>query len=555
MRYWLPTCRFAAPLLGLVFPLVLALPLQAQPYPYRPAPWNQAPVPYQGPVLPQPPMPPLAFTPLADPPTAPLPATPPGQAQTPQTPQVPTSPQAPQANQAPAQTNEENAPETSPGNEQASAGEAGTFAAPNMVGHLLFGSRSIQFSYNRAGGAINVVNPGSTSFTNPAVADCESPLPEDRASFRFNYYGNAQQVTGFGPPVFAPNGVGTSFAQTKQYDAEEYTFYLEKTFLDGRASLELRVPFSTGLSNNLNLSAGNAGGFTGAQTLTGPAFNVATTPENSLGSNGTQFGDMTLILKALAYTSKTLALTGGLALGLPTGDNNSVNINDFSGGIGQGTATIQRERLIHVNNETWSLSPFLAYLHTPNDRLFTQGFVQFDFPLNDSNINYTEYYARGMAHPLPPGAVLYPTLNPPFTYGTGVSEQALAQLDWGIGYWVVRDPSRRWITGIAPDLELHYTGTLTPSHVATLPADNLAVLAPNHTLVQGSPPRVGDPYTNTDILDMTAAVTFLLADRATVATAVAFPLLGGHDRTFEWEYQLQLTYYFGGVGQRFAPNF
>jgi hypothetical protein len=441
------------------------------------------------------------------------------------------------------------APEATPGAEQAAAAEAGTFAA-NMLGHLLFASRSVTFNYNRAAGPINVASPGSTSIVNPAVADDESPIPRDRVSFRFNYYNDAQQVTGFGPPVFV-GPVGTSFARVRNFDAEEYSFYFEKTCLDGLASVELRVPFSTGLSNDLHLSAGNVAGPVGA----GGAFPVAATPDQSLGTEGTQFGNLTLLFKGLAYTNQTFSLTAGLALGIPTGDDTSVNITDFAGSTVQGLATVERVRDVRIANDTWSLSPFLAYLYTPNDRFFSQGFLQFDFPLNDSTVTYMETLPLGTVHALPGSLTRFPTLLPPFTARDHVSEQTLMQVDWGAGYWLLRDPSRRWITGIAPTLELHYTTTLENADLVDLPSDPLLRIDPNNPrrLTQEQGPVVGNQRNRVDILDMTTAVTFLLADRATVAAGVAFPLKGHDDRTFDWEFQLQLNYYFGGVGRRYAP--
>src|SRR5205807_3391379 len=65
-------------------------------------------------------------------------------------------------------------------------------------------------------GPINVANNGSTSIVNPAVADDNSPLPRDRIGFRFNFYDNAQQVTGFGEPVAVPGSALTAFAQDRK---------------------------------------------------------------------------------------------------------------------------------------------------------------------------------------------------------------------------------------------------------------------------------------------------------------------------------------------------
>jgi hypothetical protein len=416
------------------------------------------------------------------------------------------------------------------------------------------GSRSVSFRYNRAAGAINVADFGSTNITNPAVADNESPVPRDRVSFRFNYFDDAQQVTGFGPAVFSPQGVGTSFAQTRNFSVERYTFSFEKTFLDQWGSVELRMPFSTGLSSNLNLSAGDITGPT-----TNSTFPVTSTPDRTLGSEGTQFENMTLILKGLVYRKSALAISAGLALGIPTGADTNVRIVDYSGSTTAGQATVQRERVIRIDNEAWSLSPFVAALYTPTNRLFTQGFLQFDIPLNTNTINYSDRLTRGAglstADLAALGLISFPSLDQPFSVRSGISEQPLMQVDWGAGYWLLRDPSRTWITGIAPSLELHYTTTLKNASVVTLPGDSFLQIDPTTgNLIQEQPPRVGNLRNRVDIFDMTVATTILLSDRATLATGVSFPLKGKDDRTFDWEFHLQLNYYFGSTGRRFAPN-
>ena len=66
----------------------------------------------------------------------------------------------------------------------------------------------------------------------PAIADNNSPIPADRVFFRYNYFGDAQSVTGFGPAVFNSSGVGTAFAESRSYSLNRYTFGFEKAFLD-----------------------------------------------------------------------------------------------------------------------------------------------------------------------------------------------------------------------------------------------------------------------------------------------------------------------------------
>jgi hypothetical protein len=60
---------------------------------------------------------------------------------------------------------------------------------------------------------------------------------------------------------------------------------------------------------------------------------------------------------------------------------------------------------------------------------------------------------------------------PPFSVTDHLREQALMQLDLNAGYWVVRDPQARWLNGLAPSVELHYTTTLNNADIisTTLP--------------------------------------------------------------------------------------
>jgi hypothetical protein len=77
----------------------------------------------------------------------------------------------------------------------------------------------------------------------------------------------------------------------------------------------------------------------------------------------------------------------------------------------------------------------------------------------------------------------------------------------------------------------------------------------SRNIVQEQPLRVGSPRNRVDIVDLTAATTFLLSDCATVATGFSFPLLGDDNRAFDWEFHLQVNYYFGACGRRLVPNY
>lgn len=321
---------------------------------------------------------------------------------------------------------------------------------------------------------------------------------------------------------------------TKHYDRDLYTFGFEKTFLDGLLSAELRVPFSTGLASNLNLNTRQLG------SVGSDGFPIPT-PQATLGHEDTEFGDMLLILKAALVRNQDWTISVGSAFGFPTAPDSRISTRDFAGFGSLTDITATRTQDFVIKNETWSASPFVALLMTPTDRFFAQGFLEFDFPLNKDGIRFSERIrdlSTGLDHAFGPG----PGLAPPFTVTDSVRDQILMHVDVGAGYWLIRNPDASWLTGVAPTLELHLTSTLQDAEIATLPGTR--AVSPTNLPEPG--PQVGNQRNRVDILDMTAGTTFVLGDRTTVATAVSFPLKHGDDRTFDWEFQLQVNFYFGG---------
>ena len=471
-------------------------------------------------------------------------------------------------------------------------GEVG-LSAPNIMGNLLGAGSSVAFFVNRASGAVFVNGTGSTTVVNTKVAENNSPIPADRVYFRYNYFNNAEAITGLSsqPPFFDPSiQSGRQLSTTKKYDVNQFTFGVEKTFFDGLFSVEVRVPFSDTLSHDLNLNYGNITGIgladslPGAQPVNLPAglanpnanaqsFLVNSNPSQTLGNSSTEFGDMTLIAKAELYRTQTFLLSGGAALLVPTGPDTHVQVTDYLG-FGNLDAAQQRVRTFNIKDQTFSMSPFLAFLVKPSDRFFFQGFTQFEIPLNESDVSYSNVNAQTVPIPGAPFSVTrggrviivngdpnYPSFpntpaipgaqNPPINVNTHIREQALMHVDISSGYWLYRNPEATWLTGFAPSVELHYTHSLNSPEVITLPQDGSHVILPNsfQTGALGIPPAptIGSLRGNVDILDLTVGTTFELGNKATVATGFSFPLRNGNDKTYDWEFQLQLNYYFGRV--------
>jgi hypothetical protein len=139
-------------------------------------------------------------------------------------------------------------------------------------------------------------------------------------------------------------------------------------------------------------------------------------------------------------------------------------------------------------------------------------------------------------------------MTPPFTVNTSIREQSLLQVDLGTGYWLIRNPEAHRLTGLAPTIELHYTSTLDNADLVTLPRDASLASTPNGAVLT-PPPQVGNRRNRLDIIDLTLGTTFEFARRETLATGFSLPMRGADNRTFDWEFQLQLNYYFGGRSQ------
>lgn len=363
-------------------------------------------------------------------------------------------------------------------------------SAPNMIGDLLGSGRAVLFMANRgAGGFVNAV--GSANLVYPAVADNNSPLPLDRLYFRYNYAADALR----------------GIAGTRLYDPDQYIFGFEKTFLDRRGSLELRVPFGANLASDLDLSQ--------------DARVVATPTQNASGDSSSVFGNLTLVFKWLLLQRDGFWLSAGVAGTAPTGPDTRIFLTDSL------AANATRTRDLRVANQTWTLSPYFAALATPTERAFVQGFVQYDAPLNNSAIIYAESVQ-------PTSASAAALLG----FRDHIRPQPLLHLDLGGGYWLVRDPDARWLTGFAPSVEVHYTSSLTDADRVNLPGPGASNALP-------AVPHVGDLRGHIDLVDLTLATTFQFGGRTRLATAFTLPLRGADNRTYDWDFQLQLNYYFG----------
>jgi hypothetical protein len=294
-------------------------------------------------------------------------------------------------------------------------------SVPNMFGDFAMISGFANVLVPNANGQPRVVQssfgiPTAGSVRTGKIAENDSPIPVDRVFFNYNHFHNLFEASE--RPLFPPGAPPATLSQP----LDRYTLGVEKTFLGGLYSVELRMPFNGTYDYDLQ----------------------------SVGIDGGNVGNLAVVLKSLLYMDDSLAVGAGLAIGTPTGSDTLARI-----GLGQ----------LRIRNDAVHLLPYIGFTFAPgdpawgwSDGLFLTGFAQFDIATNGNRVE---------AGPLG-GPVDVPA-------GT-FTEQNLLFLDIAAGYWLYRNPDAYRLTGLAAVGELHYTTSLQESDTVVVGADPSAVI-------------------------------------------------------------------------------
>ncbi len=169
---------------------------------------------------------------------------------------------------------------------------------------------------------------------NVKVSENQSPRPQDRIYFNFNYYNNVDSTIN-----------RRDLSPVTQMKAYTYLFGIEKTFNDGKGSIGFRVPLDTLTANS--------------------SQNVLSTPTS------TAAGNLSIIAKyILEQNVKTGSLiSAGLAITAPTGPSR------FAGA----------PYLFPLNSVYFQ--PYIGYIYNHN-RWYIQGFSGFNFTSNINDVSY-----------------------------------------------------------------------------------------------------------------------------------------------------------------------
>lgn len=224
-------------------------------------------------------------------------------------------------------------------------------------------------------------------------------LPTDRVFGTYHHFHNAVEANSLTPGV-----------RSTDENVDRFTVGFEKTFLEGNASVELRLPMSVPF------------------TLSSPGALYRTDT----------LGDLAITFKGLLYSDDSQAFALGLVINAPTGHDLQVSLPDSGTGAADFT----------LENDAAHLTPFVAYQAAPTENFFFNGFLQFDTPTNDNSVRVRDLTAATAEN-------------------LKVTDQTLMYVDTSFGYWLFREPDAEFLTGLAGLLELHYTTALTDADVVS----------------------------------------------------------------------------------------
>ncbi len=251
---------------------------------------------------------------------------------------------------------------------------------------------------------VDVPSPAGLGRTK--IAENNSPFPVDRVFFNYNYYHNALQGPG---PGGARRNIGPN----------RYLFGLEKTFLGGDASIEVRAPLASTLNSDQNLDGSG-------DIVHG------------------EFGNMMLTLKLALWRTEGFIIAGGLGVTVPTADD--VRVFDTS------SAT----PIVRIRNDAVHLGPYLAMQYR-SGRFFWQLWVQTD----------VDPWGNGVILNLPQESAQTGRLQ----------DQTMLLVSSAFGYAVFRSSTdgagRLGLTRVTPAIEIHQTSSLQSADFIT--AGNLVL--------------------------------------------------------------------------------
>ncbi|MEX0584994.1 MAG: hypothetical protein WD176_00015, partial [Pirellulales bacterium] len=322
------------------------------------------------------------------------------------------------------------------------------------------------------------------------LAENNSPMPRDRAFFRYEHFHNTTSAEIFGQP--------------SSFSVDRFLVGLERTFLDGMISFDVRMPFASQLSSDLVVTQQ-------------PGFSNLPIDQTEL-----ELGNLGVIGKVLLVGRPNWGLSAGLAITAPTAEATRIRMRVDGQMPGGSSQNVENE--LTVDNESANLTPFIAVMFAPEGALFFNGFVQFDVPTGDQAISIRQ------------SAASFSAGNQLTDLGTvrgELDQQSLLRMNMAGGMWIYRDATgTSTLQALAALVELHYTTSIENAETWTgdvVLSDSGQVpgqIDPGDETLALS---LGNPNETFELVNLTLGAHAEFG-RSNVAVGVVFPLSTGADR-------------------------
>lgn len=279
-------------------------------------------------------------------------------------------------------------------------------------------------------------------------AENGSVLPRDRVFFDYRHFdavGSVEIINLTGPDP--ANGHPNAYYQRQQLNplsVDRYVFGFEKTFGEGRWSLEARLPFQ------------------------GQAKSVQTFHPGQSLVEAFDIGNFGLALKRYLVQGERWNVAGGMGMQLPTAAGTDLTY-ETRVLLNWNNVTANLHEIINIkqSNETVWLNPFLGVSYDAQRWLFAQGIVQLCVPLNPSRATLTAAVPDGSIDLY--GRPVFDFNAAPLheTTNLAMAFQTLFRANLSVGCWLYRNPCRP-LRSLAAIFEVNDTNTLGNRYHATV---------------------------------------------------------------------------------------
>lgn len=402
-------------------------------------------------------------------------------------------------------------------------------ALPYMMGDVGYACGTLRFSNSFA------------SISHPAwgcsrlnLAENGSPLPQDRIFVDYRHFHSV-----VGTDVFSNAEIGVD--NSAVLDVNRVVFGFEKKFASDLMSFEVRLPFNSQITSDIEVN----------QTQTTDPNNYPNVTGVPITSEAFQLGNVGLAVKGILYEDCVVTVTSGLGVKLPTAPDVTIraDVNDTQFRIYDpsfpGATAADRYIEVPANlkiramvaNESVDLVPFFAMAYRPTQRLFAQSMLQVNVPVNPTR---GVLGVSGSLNGAPIGAFPLPAPGAPVNGGiaeeASLSWQALMRLNAQVGYWVYTNPTGR-LTAVAAYFEANWSTTLND-------ADRLGPV----TLIPAIPGTLPSPLTldlgneanRVDIVNVGAGLEFEMG-RWAFSPGMVVPVSVDDNKPFDYEVDMRIN--------------